>query len=114
MVKSKSEEILYPVVAEFLKRKGYDVKIDSPKGSGIKFDLLKGWTIDVVGIKPVGRRKEVVAVEVKNHVTPSSVLQALSQAQMYQNACTKVYIAFPITAWDKEENTDAVEEVKRN
>ena len=77
------------------------MRIDYPKGTGIKFNLLKGWTIDVVGIKTEDGRKEVVAVEVKNRVSPLSVMQALSQAEIYQKACTKVYIAFPASEWDK-------------
>jgi len=112
MVRGRGEESLYPVVADYFKRQGYDVRVDSPKGSGIRFDLLKGWTIDVVAMKPRGERKDLVAVEVKNKVSPMSVLQALSQAEIYQNACTKVYIAFSVSEWDKEENTDAVKEVK--
>jgi hypothetical protein len=112
MVRSRGEASLYPVVAEYFKRQEYDVRIDSPKGSGIKFDLLKGWTIDVVAMKPTDEGKNLVAVEVKNKVSPMSILQAISQAEIYQNACTKVYIAFPMSEWEKEENTDAVREVK--
>jgi len=111
LIKEKSEYNLYPVVAEFLRRKGFAVRIDYPKGTGIKFNLLKGWTVDVVGIKTEDGRKEVVAVEVKNRVSPANVMQALSQAEIYQKACTKVYIAFPASEWDKEENTEAVKEV---
>ena len=111
MVKSRDEEALYPVIAEHFERQGFKVLIDSPRGSGIRFDLLKGWTIDVVAMRPSDETKDLVAVEVKKKVNPMSVLQALSQAEIYQNACTKVYIAFPVGEWDKEENTDAVKEV---
>jgi len=107
----KGELTLYPIVAEFLKRNDYTVRSDFPRGAGIKFDLLKGWIVDVVGIKNEDKRKEVVAVEVKKWINPSSVLQALSQAEIYQKACTKVYIAFPASEWEKEENRDAVKEV---
>jgi len=85
----------------------YKVIIDSPIGSGIKFDLLKGWTIDVSGIKG----NEIIAVEAKNDLGAQTILQAISQAEMYKNACTRVFIAFPQA--DLKENQVILQDIQR-
>ena len=101
------EEDMYPTIGKYFEDQDYKVIIDSPIGTGIKFDLLKGWTIDVSGVKG----NEIVAVEAKNNLGAQTILQAISQAEMYKSACTRVFIAFPQT--DLKENQDILKDIQR-
>ena len=106
------EEEMYGLLKDHLERQGYETVVDSPRGSGVKFKSLKGWTMDVVGLKENGER-EVVAVEVKNDMDSSSVLDALSKAEMYRSVCSKVYVAFPRIERESKENEVVLGEVRQ-
>jgi len=108
----KSEQQMYPIIADHFSRLGYDTRIDSPEQNSIKFDLLKGWTIDVTGMRKREGTAEVIAVEAKNDVDAQSVTQAISQAEMYKNVCTKVYVAFPDKYLNLKENRDVTREIQ--
>jgi transcriptional regulator of aromatic amino acid metabolism len=75
----KDEESMYEVIKNYLVDNGYQVIIDKPRGFGVKFKALKGWIIDVIAVKK-GKNLEVIAVEAKNNLGSSSVLDALSNA----------------------------------
>jgi hypothetical protein len=85
------ESDMYNNIAEFLKNHfpGCKTVIDK-----ITFDMLKGWKIDVVGIIHK-RNNYVIAIEAKNDMSSGSILQGISQAEMYQKACNESYIALP-------------------
>jgi len=87
----RHEQDMYPIVGSFLKSKFGCVPVQNK----IRFNLLKNWTIDVAGIVRKTENPEIVAVEVKRDLSPYSLLQAISQAEMYQKVCTRVYVAFP-------------------
>lgn len=108
----KVEEDMYDLIKSYLEKLGYAVIIDKPRGSGVKFRSLKGWTIDVVGVKKE-RPREVIAIEAKNNLGSSSVLDALSKAEMYRNVCTRVYVAFPRKKMGLKENRPAVREIRQ-
>jgi hypothetical protein len=61
----------------------------------VSFNILKGWKIDVAGIFKEDGVSRLISVEAKNSIGPYAVLQALSQAEMYQKVATLVYVAFP-------------------
>ena len=108
----KKEEDMYDSVKKHLEKLGYRVVVDKPRASGIRFTSLKGWTIDVVGVKKE-RPPEVIAIEVKNNLGSSSVLDALSKAEMYRNVCTRVYVAFPRAKMRLKENRSTVKEIRQ-
>jgi len=87
------EDKMYSVIADFIQRErrfvGCEAVVDK-----ISFNLLKGWRIDVAGIIEK-RNKYIIAVEAKNEISPVSILQAISQGEMYQKTCNEVYIALP-------------------
>jgi hypothetical protein len=103
---------MYDLIKKHLEKLSYRIIVDKPKGSGIKFRSLKGWTIDVVGVKKA-KSPEVVAIEVKRNLGSSSVLDALSKAEMYRNVCTEVYIAFPKGSLHVKENRVTVREIRQ-
>jgi hypothetical protein len=111
-VSFKKEEEMYDIIKNYLESHGYRVIIDKPRGSGIKFKSLKGWTIDAVAVKK-GRHPEVIAIEAKNSLGSSSVLDALSKAEMYRNVCTRVYVAFPKSDLRLRENKATVHEIRQ-
>lgn len=108
----KDEESMYEVIKNYLVDNGYQVIIDKPRGFGVKFKALKGWIIDVIAVKK-GKNLEVIAVEAKNNLGSSSVLDALSKAEMYRNVCTRVYIAFPESDIHFKENKTIVQEIRQ-
>jgi hypothetical protein len=108
----EKEEDMYSLIGKYFEEHGYNILIDKPRGSGIKFKSLKGWTIDVVGVKK-GENSEVVAVEAKNSLDSSSVLDALSKAEMYRNVCTRVYVAFPKDDLHSKDNKETVREIRQ-
>lgn len=108
----EKEEDAYEIIEKYLEGKHYLVLIAKPKGSGIKIKSLKGWTIDVIGIKK-GKNPEVIAIEAKNNLGTSSVLDALSKAEMYRKFCTRVYVAFPRGHLRLKENRVIVREVRQ-
>lgn len=110
-MKFKKEEDMYDVIGKYFEQNDYLIIIDKPRGSGIKFDVLKGWRIDVAGFKKDNNTTEVIAVEVKNNLGAQSVLQAISQAEMYKRGCNKVYVAFPKDDFDSKNNKDVVAEI---
>jgi len=108
----KNEEEMYGIIKDYLEEQGYQAIIDKPRGSGIKFTSLKGWTIDAVAVKK-GKHPEVIAIEAKNNLDSSSVLDALSKAEMYRNVCTRVYVAFPEGDLRQKENKTTVQEIRQ-
>ena len=82
-----SEEEMYSVIADFFKRQFPQYK---PVVNKITFDLLKGWKIDVAAICQE-KNNHVVSVEAKNDVSPKSILQGISQAEMYQKASNEAF-----------------------
>jgi hypothetical protein len=108
----KKEEDMYESIQEYLENRGYEVIIDEQRGSGIKFKSLKGWTIDVVGVKKQ-RSPEIVAVEAKNSVNSSAILDAFSKAEMYRKVCNRVYVAFPRIALHLKENSETSREIRQ-
>lgn len=83
---------MYDVIADFLRQQFPACKTVINK---ITFDLLKGWKIDVAAILQ-NRNNYVVSVEAKNDVSPESILQGISQAEMYQRASNEAYVALPL------------------
>lgn len=101
---SKEDE-MYGIIADFLQHgvrrfTGCRTVVDK-----ISFNLLKGWRIDVAGMIDRKNIHYIIAVEAKNEISPESILQAISQAEMYQKTCNEVYIALP---------NDGVNNFKRN
>lgn len=99
------EPKMYPVLAEHFKSKGYRTLLQA------SFKFLKGWEIDVAAYNDT--LKELIAVEAK--LALDDALEAVSQAEMYQMACSKVYVAFPHYEWDSN-NRDKrrdVEEIRK-
>ena len=103
----KKEEEMYPILSSFLQ--------SSPKFKGcrtainqIYFNLLKGWKIDVAGVIKE-RNDYIITIEAKKNVGPYSVLQAISQAEMYQKISNESYIALPnndIKRLEREDKAD--------
>lgn len=87
---SKEEE-MYPIIRKFLESE-FDCKAVEEK---TRFTLLKGWRIDVAGIVKENGTPRIISVEAKNGIGPYTVLQGISQAEMYQKVATIVYLAFP-------------------
>lgn len=106
----KKEDEMYPIIRSYFQDQGFKVVVDSPRGSGIFFRSLKGWNIDIAGMKkaPV---LEVVAVEVKKDLGKSSILDALSKAEMYRGVCNRTYIAFPNDVFNEADNKEAAKEI---
>lgn len=88
-----NEDEMYPIIADFLHHY-HQFRGCKAVENKITFNLLKGWKIDVAGIIE-DRNNYLIAVEAKNEISASSVLQAISQAEMYQKICNEVYIALP-------------------
>ncbi len=95
-----NESEMYPILTEFFSSKGYRTV------SQASFKMLKGWVIDVAAYNK--KKKELIAVEAK--LSLDHALAAISQAEMYQMACSKAYIAFPHNEWNYKTN----EEKRRN
>jgi len=110
-MKLKREEDMYEIIGEYFEKECYETIIDKPARSGIKFDLLKGWYVDVAGIKRDKNPQELIAVEAKNNLGAQSVVQAISQAEMYRSAFNKVYVAFPESDFDSKENEKVKNEI---
>jgi len=91
-----NETEMYPVLREYFDRKGYKTV------SQVSFRMIKGWQIDVAAYNP--KEKELIAVEAKTNL--EDALEAISQAEMYQMACSKAYVAFPQVQWDSRANRD--------
>lgn len=89
---SKESE-MYNIIAEFLKHEHQFAGCETAQDK-ITFNLLKGWRIDVAGIIKK-RDNYIIAVEAKDEIYPESILQAISQAEMYQGTCNEVYVALP-------------------
>ena len=89
----KKEDDMYPLIANFLEteQKFRGCKTVQNK---IFFNILKGWKIDVAGIIRE-KNNYIIAVEAKNNVGPYSIMQAISQAEMYQKVSNESYIALP-------------------
>lgn len=87
---SKEEE-MYPIIRKFLESE-FGCKAVEEK---TRFTLLKGWRIDVAGIVKENGTPRIISVEAKNGIGPYTVLQGISQAEMYQKVATIVYLAFP-------------------
>jgi hypothetical protein len=107
----EKEEDMYELIQEYFQIRGYKVIIDKPHGSGVKFKSLKGWIIDVVGVKKQ-KSPEVVAIEAKNSLGSSAVLDAYSKAEMYRNVCNRVFVAFPKMALHLRENKETAKEIR--
>jgi len=88
------ESEMYPILMEYFDSRGYDTL------SQASFKIIKNWHIDVVAYDD--QKKELVAVEAKLNL--EDALHAISQAEMYQMACSKVYVAFPQTEWELRTN----------
>lgn len=82
---------MYPIIRKFLESK-FGCKAVEEK---TRFNLLKGWKIDVAGIVKRNGTPRIISVEAKNGIGPYTVLQGISQAEMYQKVATIVYLAFP-------------------
>jgi hypothetical protein len=95
------ESEMYDRIARFLEHRfpGCETVVNK-----IRFDMLKGWKIDVAGIIHK-ESKHIIAVEAKNDLSPENVLQGISQAEMYQKACNEALIALP---------ADNIEDFKKN
>jgi len=99
------EQEMYPIISEFLESKFRCKTVQDL----IRFKILKGWKIDVAGIFKENGVSRLISVEAKNRIGPYAVLQAISQAEMYQKVATLVYIAFPeekITEMKKRNESD--------
>ena len=94
---SVPEKKLYDIVADFLEKEKNCDNVIVDKVS-FEFDGLKRMRIDVVGANP----PYIYAVEVKRGFNFDLLSAALMQASNYRTACTDVYIAFPIVAFENE------------
>jgi len=102
------EEEMYEIIGEYFAKNGYRTLINK-----ITFDLLsKGWKIDVVGIKKEKNKPELIAVEAKKDLKPERIVQAISQAEIYKSAFNKVYVAFPKSDLESEDNKEFVGEIE--
>lgn len=108
----KNEEEMYSPIKKYFERQGYPTIIDDPRGSGVKFTWLKGWIVDAVAVRK-GKDPEVIAVEAKNDLGSSPILDALSKAEMYRNVCTKVYVALPENDLHLKENKSVVVQIRQ-
>lgn len=107
----KKEEEMYPIISMYFQDQGFKVVVDSPRGHGIFFRSLKGWHIDIAGVRK-DPMVEVVAVEVKNNLGESSVLDALSKVEMYRSVCNRAYVAFPKDVFNEANNKKVIEEIQ--
>jgi len=88
----KKEKDMYAILASYINEdnrfKDFYAVINK-----IKFKLLKGWKIDVAGYNI--NNENIIAIEAKKDIGPYSVMQAISQAEMYQKITNEAYVAFP-------------------
>ena len=96
------ESQMYPVLTEYFRSRGYRTL------SQASFRFIKGWLIDVAAYNE--KKRELVAVEAK--LALDDALDAVSQAEMYQMACSKVYIAFPNLEWESRNSRDKRRDVE--
>ncbi|MHA1294331.1 MAG: hypothetical protein ACTSQJ_16935 [Promethearchaeota archaeon] len=83
------EKDYYPIIKTFLQHRGYfPVKITP----NLK---VRDYYPDVTGLK----RKKVITVEVKNELNTKILINAITQASIYQLGSTHSYIAFPLDSW---------------
>ena len=101
------EDRMYGIIADFLQHErrfsGCRTVVNK-----VYFNLLKGWRIDVAGLIEK-KNNYIIAVEAKKDISPESILQAISQGEMYQKTCNEVYIALPsdeIDNFKKENKTE--------
>lgn len=101
-----TEDKMYGIIEDFLQHERRFTGCKTVVNK-ISFNLLKGWRIDVAGI--IKKNNYIIAVEAKNRISPESILQAISQAEMYQKTCNEVYIALPNDEIDNLKKNNRVE-----
>jgi hypothetical protein len=93
------EEELYELVAAYFLEQGYmPVKVNSV--AAVKDARYRP---DVVGLNGM----KVVGVEVEAYFDEYKILEATTQAKIYQRGCTHVYVAFPQKEYEKASKEDA-------
>ena len=98
----EKEKEMYPILMDYFNKRGYKTISEA------SFKMIKNWRIDVVAYNV--KKKELIGVEAKLKL--EKALEAISQAEIYQMVCSKVYVAFPQTEWELEENQDMRRDVE--